>query len=475
MKFSVCAAVLCLVLTYASAELLIGPTNQYARLQQTTAVMLKCQTTPESVSTSQVQWWEYGTNPSGAQISDQNVLLPSHPNVLRYFINTTLAGQFDLFIIQPEYVDGTYYQCIDASEAPPNTYRLGAQLVVIEGDPRCSTTLLSSTVIEGDTYTMECNMTYNATNGVDPLMTWTGPEPFIPAYNVGNNSVWSGIRFTVERTMDAQSYTCKTNFTQKGFELPDSDNTVPNYEYQWRSPQLLVNWPPKNMRYEPDLPSYSVGSTLVGFADAFPAATYYWQGLWGPAAGRTWNSQSFQIDSSLIGNNTFRFHAENIISGIQYYNDIFPNIYVNPIPTTPSPGPSTTTTAPPARANCGDLTGKWTSTNPTAILCISVDYTTNGVISGTFKNGTDTYYSTVYGRIQLNTFDQGGFTLINGLGNGVFSFVLECQACFGVETMIVSSIQNSAQSIATCGSTGVSNVIPDYYFTRVSNKPICVG
>jgi hypothetical protein len=135
-------------------------------------------------------------------------------------------------------------------------------------------------------------------------------------------------------------------------------------------------------------------------------ATYVWQNM------RTlewWLSNSFTIREDMVGNQTMRCHAQNTINGVDYNADYFVELYVKPIPTTPTPGVSTTTTAVPAESDCRDLTGRWEATNPKATMCIWLDFSRNGVLTGLLKNGSDTYYADIYGRAQVNTFSQGGF------------------------------------------------------------------
>lgn len=110
-----------------------------------------------------------------------------------------------------------------------------------EAEPNCTTTITNPIVIEGEYHTMQCVMYFRASLGVEPLITWTGPPPFLQAYTVTNESVWSGISFTVNRNQDALSFTSLTNFTQKGFNSPNSASNIPDWSYTFRSPQLLVN------------------------------------------------------------------------------------------------------------------------------------------------------------------------------------------------------------------------------------------
>jgi len=407
---------------------------------------------------------------TGNLISDGNILIPGHPNSLRYALPLQQPGYYDLYITEVLYEDGTYYKCQDFNAAPPDQTELGAQLVVIEAEPNCTTTIQGPVVIEGDYHTMQCIMYFRASKGIEPLMTWTGPPPFLQVYTVTNESVFSGISFTVSRSMDALTYTSLTNFTSKGFVAPNSASNIPDWSSTWRSDQLLVQWGPKNMYYSPDLPEYENGIVITCFADAFPIPTIYWQDL---DTAIIYNSQSLVLTESLVGDRRFRCHAENYINGILYYNDLFATFAVKPIPTTPSPGPITTTTTPPAEDYCKDLTGRWQANNPTAALCLWIDFASNGVVSGLLRNGTETYWLDIYGRVQVNTFDQGGFTTVAPGTTGVTAYVLECKACYGTEIMTVSQIQRSEASAEVCGEPGVTNELPDFTFYRVANTSPC--
>lgn len=483
MKSATVAVALCLIVAFASGGAIkkrsvpvsprfieTGPLNQAVLLGDTTSVTLQCRVPAEIDGSTRVQWYEYGTVPTGNLISDRNVILPGHPNFLRYSLTLSPTGYYDLVISPVIYGDGTYYKCQDFQASPPEQTELGAQLVVIEAEPNCTTTISGPIVIEGDYHTMQCVMYFRASLGVEPLITWTGPPPYLQAYTVTNESVWSGISFTVNRDQDALSFTSRTNFTQKGFNSPNSADNIPAWSYTWRSPQLLVNWKPKNMYISPDFESYEVGTVLTCFADAFPAAVIYWQNL---DTAQIYNSVSFVITESFVGSTRMRCHAENTILGIVYFNDLFVTLQVNPVPTTPSPGPSTTTTTPPAEAYCKDLTGRWEATNPRAALCIWIDFGQNGVVTGLLRNNTEPYWLDIYGRVQVNTYDQGGFTTIAPGTIGVNAYVLECKACFGQEIMTVSQIQRSEASAEACGEPGVTYSLPDFTFYRVATTSPC--
>jgi len=457
--------------TVSAKSISVGPSNEAVVLGQTpNGVRLTCRVPPGS--TARVQWIEFGTTPSGNLISDGNILLPGHPNSLRYVLDVgeSGSGQYDLIINPVVLADGTYYVCRDFDSVPPEQRQLGAQLVVIEDTPNCTTTMTNPVVLEGDYHTYECIMNFRASAGVEPLITWSGPEPFVTASAVTNASVWSGLSSTIQRHMDAMTYSAKVNFTSTGFISPDSASNIPSYTYTYRSPQILVNWAPKNMYITPDQETYNVGTVLTCFADAFPQATIYWQNL---DTNEVSSSPSIVLTAAMVGENRMRCHAENFINGAQYFNDLFTVITVNPIPTTQTPGLTTTTTSPPAEAYCSDLTGQWKSENPKGTLCLWVDLPSNGVVTGLLRNDTATYWLDVYGRVQVNTFDQGGFATISPGTIGVGSYVLECKACVGVEKMTVSRILRSDTSATECGGIGDTLQLPDYTFYRVASTAPC--
>jgi len=80
------------------------------------------------------------------------------------------------------------------------------------------------------------------------------------------------------------------------------------------------------MYLSPDSDTYDVGTVVTCFADAFPFATYYWQNL---DTARIYNAQSFIISEDMVGQARMRCHAENVIAGVQYFNDLFTTLTVN--------------------------------------------------------------------------------------------------------------------------------------------------
>jgi hypothetical protein len=105
-----------------SQGIITGPQNN--AIYATSQITLRCQATPGD----RVQWHEYVTNPNGIIISDNENLIPGHPNFARYTLDADLAaGTFDLTISDTIVQDGGVYECSDENTG---TFKR-AQLVII--------------------------------------------------------------------------------------------------------------------------------------------------------------------------------------------------------------------------------------------------------------------------------------------------------------------------------------------------------
>jgi hypothetical protein len=110
-----------------------------------------------------------------------------------------------------------------------------------EAAPNCTRSYpADGFVIEGQYHTAECIVYYRAGPGISPIMTWTGPEPFQQASLITNTSVWAGIQFYAQRSMAAQNWICKTNFTTAGFSAPDSAVNAPTLQFLNPTNQVFV-------------------------------------------------------------------------------------------------------------------------------------------------------------------------------------------------------------------------------------------
>lgn len=434
------------------------------------SVSLSCVT--DGVANANVRWWEFVSSSTGVLISDGSLLMPSHPNYLRYELIMDGARTFNLKINNVTLLDAGYYQCQDSNAAPPSTQLLGAQLVVIDSAPNCTRSYPNDGfVIEGQYHTAECSVYYKAAQGIAPIMTWTGPEPFQQAYLTTNNSVWSGIQFTVSRFMGAGNWICKTNFTTAGFVAPGSATNAPTWQYLSPTNQIFVYWPPTNMTAWPIQAAYEVGQTITCYADANPEASYVWQSL---RTSEVWYGDTFTTRADMVGYQLMRCTARNTLQGFDYTRDYFLDVYINAPTSTPEPTTPTTTTEPPAWAPCDDITGRWESVNPNASVCIIVDHANDAQLTGLYRNGSDTFWMQLTGMTREGKYDELGWAVIwPSTLIGVSSYAVECHRCRGVDMLLADGISRTAKDSEFCSSGGLVSSSPTYTFFRVPTSWPC--
>jgi hypothetical protein len=248
-SLTVLSAVVCLLLSFRVTDShIVRPPENHAELVGSTIVLIcEVHAAPPAV---RVMWGEYVTGPTISPISDNQFIL-AHPNANRYRIINNSTTTFHLEIMDLRIEDAGRYLCQDTLSGPPNMYRGEMELIVIESNPVCNTTAPSNNqVLEGQIYTIECRVNYNGMH--PPQMTWTGPPPFDVAYPPPNpTTVWSGIQYTVDRSMDLRSFECLTNITTVP-QTPDGvASNTPTWSYLHRAPQMFVNWGPKGMFVTP--------------------------------------------------------------------------------------------------------------------------------------------------------------------------------------------------------------------------------
>lgn len=226
---------------------------------------------------------------------------------------------------------------------------------------------------------------------------------------------------------------------------------------------MYVFWGPVSHTVTPQKPEYEPGDVLTCNADAFPFATYLWQNM---ITNEIFVGTTITVMDNWRGQVVVvRCEARNTIEGQIYSSNVFQNCSVPALTTPTTTTPTTTTTPPPAVAECTDLTGAWISTNPTAAsLCVRLDLSNNGLMTGLLKNSTDTYWVDILGRAQADKFDQVGFNGIWPLNIGVSSFVGECHRCFGIETLLVNVVSKAKGTL--CGVPGVTQYTTQYLFER---------
>lgn len=418
-----------------------------------------------SASASRVHWWEFVTTGSGQMISDNGVILPSHPNNARYTIIKDTVNTFNLHISNLELADGGTYVCLDGNSGPPATFSGQAELVVLAANPNCSSLIPDNGVVmEGQNYTVSCQIYYGGNQYLAPSMTWTGPEPFLTITIPAEDNVYSGITFTVDRVFDTLAYACLTNFTKPtGVPGGVADN-APEYEHVYQTEQLFVYWGPKNMRAEPIRPTYAVGDVITCFADAFPPAFYQWQNM---RTFEVFAQQTYTISEDDVGYNTsLRCLAQNLIQGFLYAQNLFISALV-PAPTTLPTTPSTTT--PPAEANCRNLTGWWRSENPYAEMHLRIPAGQSAQVLGFMRNATDQQWVELVGRTRIDTYDYVGLTAIWPYEVGVTGMAGECHNCNGVEVIYTGGLWRSSYAGQPCALGGNPSPHVLYSFHKVSD------
>jgi hypothetical protein len=412
-----------------------------------------------------IQFIEYATNEQGSLISDGASLLPGHENYFRYALDADVtAGTYALTIRSTVVADGGLYACRDINSLPYPSYGY-SQLVVIEATPNCTTTLPSNRIVTvGDYYTAECVVRYQASEGISPLLTWTGYGDYQTAVLDQDGSSWSGVSFNVQTEMDGRPFQCKTNFTSAGFGGGDEwASNVPTYQYTYSTGLLFVQYGPINLYYTPVQDSYEIGQVLTCYADAVPLPTYKWIDM---STLIEYNSQSLTLTTTMVGNQVFRCQVVNSVSTA----DLFANITINPI--TSPPTTITTTPAPtdPPIDVCDDLTGRWEYTwtdGVKTVLCINVLADNNGMVIGLWWNDTnEPYFTEIIGRTRNDEYDEIGFSTMWADRQGVSSMAGECRKCEGTEILMINAVSRTSTDLEFCEDGGVVITSPQLEFNR---------
>jgi len=152
-------------------------------------------------------------------------------------------------------------------------------------------------------------------------------------------------------------------------------------------------------------------------------------------------------------------------------SDVFLNVSVPGITIPPTPTTTPPTTIPPADSPCTDLTGRWSSINPDAIVCLEVD--TKGNMLVLIRNGTDPFFVTGNGKTVYNDYKHLGFTGVWPTGGAAGGFSGECHRCHGVEVIQISGLHRNKALSPGCGETA-GTVLTNYYVMTRSGPP-CRG
>jgi len=450
----------------SSRTLAVFPSNIHAIVGDT--VILTC-VALEPPPASRINWYEFVTmgefNPQ--LISDNNFIVPSHPNSARYTVIQESPTMFSLQIRNVTLADGGTYVCLNANSGPPFAYRGQAELITLASNPTCGTTVADDgVVLESTNYTKSCIIYYQG--GLTPQFYWEGPEPYFVVTTPTESDVFTGLIFTADRGMDMRFFRCTCNFTAPIGSPSGVAGNAPLYTSIRQYTQMLVFWGPKNMYSVPSRPSFEVGDLITCYADAYPDPFYLWQNM------RTlefYYTQIYTVNADDVGFQTLlRCQAQNLIQGFLHTQQHFTEINV-PAPTTPTtPTTPSTPPTPAPEADCDDLTGWWLSysPNPYAELYLMVDqFGQTGRVTGFMRNHTDQQWVEVVGRTRTSDFAFLGLTSIWPYEMGVTGMSAECHQCYGVEVIMTVGNWRSSSDSLFCGHGGTPTTHTGYEFFRV--------
>jgi len=445
------------------------PLNEQAMIGDTVYLTCVATATPP---VSRVLWYEFVSTGNGQVVSDNGNVLPSHPNAARYRIIQAELNEFILEITDVRMTDGGSYACADIQSGPPEVYSGQAELVVLQSHPNCSTLVPESgVVIEGQNYTSSCQLYYRG--GLTPKMNWAGPEPFSLGEIITPAEIFSGILFTIHRSMDTRAYRVTTNFTIPVNVPPGLAGNAPNYEFIHQFGQKFVYWSPRNLSIEPVKDTYDLGDVLMCHADSFPEAFYNMQNM--DTLDFT-NGPNITVTPNWLGrNSSVRCQAQNAIQGILYTENYFISVYV-PGPTTPTtPTTTPTTTTPLPDGACTDLTGWWISGAvggfAYAELYLFVLGGDSGQVVGFMRNDTEQSWVEVVGRTRTTDYNFIGLTAIWPYEVGVTGLAAECHRCDGMEVIFTSGGWRSYSDSQICGDGGNPSPYTAYRFQKLNIGP----
>jgi len=138
---------------------------------------------------------------------------------------------------------------------------------------------------------------------------------------------------------------------------------------------------------------------------------------------------------------------------------------VQPIESIPSIIPS-------LNAPCDDLTGRWTATDPDALVCLEVDAESDSLLS-LLRNGTEVYFVWGQGNVDRTSYSHLGFSAIWPQNLGVAGYAGECHKCEGRETIMMSSVSHNKYLAPGCGQAEKAKLTTMYRFYR--SGPSCRG
>jgi hypothetical protein len=454
-------------LRLARADLVIWPENDAVVAGPGSIVTLSCGS--NYTIGSRIMWTEFASSEFGAVISDGRGIVGTHPNAARYsVVGNEAMHEFHLQIRDVTFADGGTYLCQDVNGIPPAVFRRFAELVTLETAPQCTDYATGSgTVIEHSLYSSECHVDYRG--HLTPSFQWFGPAGYFMQNGTRPpNAVWSWMYFTAVRDIHGAAFYHDTDFKEIQVD-PGYATNLPTYTHRHTGPILFVAWPPNIINITPIKPFYEVGDVLLCSPDSNPASTVQWQNMRDLSLAPP--GPTFTVTADLLGTEQqMRCTANLLIDGSFYTNNVFVDVNVPGITTTPTtttPGP---TTPPPADGPCQLLNGRWNSGSPSATMCIEVD--TKGNLAVIIRNGTELYFVTGRGKTVYEDYKHIGFTA-HWPNTGVGAFAGECHSCFGNEVLLMSGLSRNKHSHDVCGESSGTQLTPLYVFTRAG--PACIG
>jgi len=211
---------------------------------------------------------------------DQSVLTVYHGQVLNPIFEGILeielktGGQCDLIVLNSAFSQTGIYRCKESIGFDPHQT---AALIVLESEPVCSTNISGSSVMIGDVIGMSCRVSY--TPNLSPaLMTWTDPQclPLTATEYTTEGYLESNITVIATEPPTVDQYRCRTYF-----DLPPTDSLLtaknaPEYEYNFTSSVLAVNYCPSTIQITVPSGELRVSDVLYCSADGYPSPTYTW-------------------------------------------------------------------------------------------------------------------------------------------------------------------------------------------------------
>jgi hypothetical protein len=425
-----------------------------------------------------IQWHEFATLPQGQLISDDIFVLPSHPNSARYriVVDEDAVNQRDLHVLNVTLADAGTYACVDGVASIVEVRRATAELVILGGSQRCTTTMpdenANLAVIERQSITAECIIDYRG--NLIPFMRWNGPPPFAQIQSSTPTASYSAMQAYADRTMHANYWQSVTNFTEPTTPPADDAATnVPDFVNNYNSPRVTVHWTPTitHVTGVKPLNEYYVGDELECGIDAFPSPAAEWTNI---RTGESYSGTTLTIQPHWLGlSQQMRCQAMNIINNMPFSDDYFIQVNVVSPPTTPTTTPPTTTTPPPAEADCDIITGHWESIHPlNAHLCIEIDTSPQvggfGNLHGVLRNSTDVFWVDLMGAFDTQDRSHASWTGIWPQNRYVAGFIGECSKCHGVEHLLVSAISRTKGG-PPCATPGEIQYSQEFEFVRSSS------